>query len=301
MFKHILVPLDGSELAESALPAAKYLGGVFHARVILIHIIEPHASATVHGDRHLTEPKEAESYLDRICRQLLSSGVNAEYHIDTVKTSGVAGEIVIHQQELTPDLIIMCTHGPQDLWRLLFGSIAQKVVAAGNIPLLLIRPESSGIQKSFVCHTLLAPADRNRIHEPGLGVATDLAQATGAQLHLLSILPTFGRLKGRLATSSRFMPVTTTAFIKLAEEEFKIYLMQQASRLQALGITVSTAIHSGDAASVIAETAEKIDASMIVLGTHGKAGTRAFWNDSVGAKIQKLTQRPLLLVPVRKK
>ena len=69
MFKNILVPLDGSSLAEVILPAARSLGGHLGARVTLLHVVEPSAPATIHGERHLGAAEEARDYLKKIARQ----------------------------------------------------------------------------------------------------------------------------------------------------------------------------------------------------------------------------------------
>lgn len=66
MFKHLLVPLDGSRLAESALLAAASLAQNLGASVTLIHIIECDAPVEVHSDRHLANPDEAVDYLKDI-------------------------------------------------------------------------------------------------------------------------------------------------------------------------------------------------------------------------------------------
>ena len=60
MFKHLLVPLDGSPLAEAALPAAAYLAQKLGASVTLLHVIEQDAPQEIHGERHLTDPDEAQ-------------------------------------------------------------------------------------------------------------------------------------------------------------------------------------------------------------------------------------------------
>ena len=74
MFKHILVPLDGSGLAESALPAAVALATALDSRVTLIHIIEAGASPSIHGERHLTDTTEAQDYLEETGRRAFPSG-----------------------------------------------------------------------------------------------------------------------------------------------------------------------------------------------------------------------------------
>ena len=65
MFKNFLVPLDGSVMAESVLPAVAQLSVLFKTRIILIHVIEKDAPQKIHGDRHLTDATQAQIYLDK--------------------------------------------------------------------------------------------------------------------------------------------------------------------------------------------------------------------------------------------
>jgi nucleotide-binding universal stress UspA family protein len=299
MFKHILVPLDGSSLAEAALPAAAYMAHVLHVRVTLIHIIEQDALTTVHGEHHLTMAGEAERYLKDVASRAFGPEVAVECHVHVEAMSNVSRAIVEHQSELSPDLIVMCTHGKSGLRRVLFGDIAQQVVASGNLPLLLVRPGEATSPQSFSCDMILAPTDGDRVHEQGLVVACKLAQITGAKLHLFSVVPTASVLSGRDATTQRFMPGTTSTMLDMAEAELRTYLQQQLVQIQQQGVAVSTEVRRGEPAAMIAEVAETSNASLIVLGTHGKAGTTAFWHDSIGAKVVTQTKRPLLLIPVR--
>ena len=69
MFKHILLPLDGSQLAEAALPVVVYLADKLKAQVTLLHIIEKNAPASVHGQRHLTNEAEACQYLQEVAEK----------------------------------------------------------------------------------------------------------------------------------------------------------------------------------------------------------------------------------------
>ncbi len=298
MFKHILVPLDGSELAEAALPAARYLAGALKAKVTLVHVIEEDAPTTVHGERHLVSAREAESYLAGISRLAAAQGTEVTCHVHAAATGNVAHAIVAHQDELTHDLIVMCTHGHSGLRRILIGSIAQQVVAEGSKPVLLIRPEGKGRDLPFDIRVILAPVDGDPAHERGLDAAMELARATGARLQLLSVVPTMGTLAGRDATMGRFMPGTTHAILELAEKDLKAYLKRQAARLKEAGLPAAAELCHGDTAPTIATVADALNASIIVLATHGKAGNEAFWTNSVGAGVQAQTRRPLLLLPV---
>ncbi len=299
MFKNILVPLDGSELAEAALPAARFLAGALAARVTLVHVIEQDAPSTIHGERHLRTPEEAEAYLRAASELAVPPGSSVACHVHAAATSDVVQSLVEHGEEFAPDLIVLCTHGRGGLRRMFIGSIAQQVAGTGRVPVLLIRPNGSSRDSAFDIKTILAPLDGESSHQQGLDVGLGLAKPVGAKLHLLSVVPTLNSLSGHDATMGRFMPGTTQAILQLEEKELKAYLAQQASRIQQAGVPVTAELRCGDVSPTIVEAAERIDAGIIVLATHGKAGNAAFWTNSVAARVQANTKRPLLLVPVK--
>ena len=299
MFQHILIPLDGSALAECALPAGRYLAKRLGAELTLIHVIEKGAAPTVHGERHLTDMEEAAAYLQETCSLAGSPQLTVGCHVHAVATGDVARSIVEHQDELAPDLVVMCTHGSGGLKRMLLGSIAQQVVAMGITPVLLIRPDGQRRGAPFSIETILAPLDGNPAHEQGLDAAADLARATGAKLQLLSVVPTLGSLAGRDATMGRFMPGTTQAMLQIAESDLRNYLTEHVSRIRQSGVPADAELRFGDATFGIVAAAASLDAGIIFLGTHGRAGNEAFWANSVAAKVQAQTMRPLLLVPLK--
>jgi nucleotide-binding universal stress UspA family protein len=299
MFKHILLPLDGSTLAESVLPAAAYLAGVFGAKITLVHIIEKDGQAVVHGERHLTQPAEAEAYLAQIRQRAFAPETAVSLHVHESAMQDVAQGIVEHEDELTPDLILMCSHGRGGLRDLLFGSIAQQVITAGRVPVLLVRPPAVDGQPPFECRSILAPTDGQPHHEVGLLTAARLAQTTRARLNLIAVAPTLETLAGRQAATGRFMPGATRTMLEIVEDELEAYLGGMAERFKAEGIEVSSLVGRGDPAALIARNAETTHADLIVFATHGKAGTKAFWAHSIGAKVLAQTVRPVLLVPIK--
>lgn len=298
MFKHLLVPLDGSKLAEAALPAAVFLAGACNARVTVIHIIEQDAPPAVHGERHLTHSDEAQTYLAEIGRRFFPAHVRFDSHVHASPMKDVARGIVLHQSELAPDLVIMGTHGRGGLRDLLFGRIAQQVVAAGNLPVLLIRPAEDDTGQPFVCRRILAPTDGDPDHALGLRMAFDLARAVAARLDLLGVVPTLNQLTGRTATTSRFAPGTSQVMLEIAEADLGRFLQQQVTDFRKAGVTAGARLEHGDPAATIAAAAEKLDADLIAFSTHGKSGAAAFWNQSIGARVMARTRRPMLMVPV---
>lgn len=296
MFKHILVPLDGSRLAEAALPVAARLARLGNSRVTLMHLVEQEAPSAVHGEHHLREAGEARAYLEEVRSRLASPLVNWELHVHGPAATDVAGGIVAHEEELQPDLIVMCTHGPGRLERLLRGSLAQQVVALGRTPLLLVRPGAE-INEEFTLRNILLPLDGTGRHEGGLAVAMELAKACLCRLQLLAVVPSAAVLAGPQASLARFLPGATRAMQELAAANLQEYLEGVQGRAEERGIVASVELRHGDVAEAIVRAAADGSADLIILGTHGKAGTRAFWANSVAARVQGRTELALLLVP----
>jgi len=297
-FTHLLTPLDGSHLAEAVLPAARYWAQALHATVTLFHVIERNAPETVHGDRHITQPAEANAYLAAVA-QTFAPDVPINYHVHADETRNVARNIVDHAKELRADLVVLCTHGKGGLHTWLFGSIAQQVIALGNTPVLLIHPEEHVRSAPFACRRLLTPLDGDPEHEQGIQVAVHLAQKLGAELHLVMVVATRDTLPNERLATARLLPGATAAFLDITEQGAQAYVAQQVAQLKGLGLTVTSAVRRGDPATAIAEDARQTQADLIVLGTHGKSHMDAFWSGSTTPKLSNRTKLPLLLVPVR--
>jgi len=298
MFKNLLVPLDGSRLAEAALPAAAYLAVTLGARVTLVHVIERDAPREVHGERHLTDPDEARNYLDKASAGAFTADTHVEIHVHTSEVSNVALSIAEHIGELGSDLIIMCTHGRGGLRAWMFGRIAQQVVGLEKAPILLVQPSGTGTVPTFPLRRFLVALDGNPEHEQSLNVAADLAKTCGAELSLIMAVHTYGTLSGEQAATAKMLPGATQALLEIAEQEAKGYLRMLEKRLQADGLVVKSEVRRGNPAEIIVETAKQIDADLIVLATHGKTGMDAFWSGSATPTVTSRSPIPLLLIPV---
>jgi len=298
MFTNIMVPLDGSRLAEAALPAAAYLAAAAGATVTLLHVLEQHPPAAVHGERHLARADEAETYLADVAQRVFPPGVPVTCHVHTTAMTDVVRGLAEHVAELAPDLVIMCTHGRGGLRALLYGSIAQRVVAESSVPLLLIRPAGPAAA-GFACRHILAPFDGDPAHARGVETAGELALLCRAELHLVFAVPTVGTLGAEQAAPSRLLPAASRTLLDLASREARACLAGWLQRLQARGVTATGEVRRGRPVRVIVRAAAARQADLIVLATHGKAGSRAFWAESMAQQILHHTPQPLLLVPVR--
>lgn len=294
MFKHLLVPLDGSRLAKAAVPAAAGLAKKGNAAVTLLHIIERDAPEKVHGEHHLQNAGDAEAYLGRIAREHFS-GLRTHCHVHTAETKDVARGIADHLLELDPDTVVMSAHGRGGLHDFLFGNIAQQVVALGSMPVLLVRPGNG-----FSCRRILIPHDGEPAHEPALNAGTAFARLCGAEVRLVMVVPTRGTLSGMEAAAGQLMPRAARAVLELAQQEALEHLRGHAEELKREGVSAAAEVLRGDPASCIVEAGEAFKADVVVLGTHGKSGTKAFWEGSVAARVAGKTKASLLFVPVGK-
>jgi len=297
MFKNILVPLDGSHLAEAALPAASSLAEKLNTPVTLLHIIEENAPEVVHNERHLSHPEEAEAYLQDLAKHSFPADVKVNWHVHNVGVTDVTAGIVEHIGEFDPGIVIMCAHGRSGIRDMLFGRIAQQVVAKGTTPLLLLQPMTSR-RKPFNLRRILIPLDSESIHDDSLPYAKNLAKAYNAELYLLCVIPTLSTLHGDEAATSTILPSTTNALLDIEEDHAKKHFQGHLNEMIAEGFRTTAEIARGDPAQTIVNVAEQSDADLIVLSTHRRAGIDAFWARSVAPHVARRTKIPLLLIPL---
>jgi nucleotide-binding universal stress UspA family protein len=297
MFGHFLIPLDGSRLAEAALPAAASLAQKLAARVTLMHVIERNAPREVHGQSHLKDAGQARSYLEQVARCFPPS-IQVDLHVHEAEVDNVARSIVEHVDELQHDLVIMCSHGRGRALHLFLGSIAQKVIGMGTRPVLITHPDEKGEPPPFDCRHILVPLDSDPGHAQALPVSRELAQVCHASLHLAMVVPHFTSLAGEMATTSRMLPGTTARMLEMATQEAEEYLHTLLNELQDRGFVASAHVLRGDPAKLIVEAALQAQVDLIVLATHGKTGMKAFWSGSVAHRICGLSRIPLLLIPI---
>jgi nucleotide-binding universal stress UspA family protein len=299
MIRHLLVPLDGSPLAEAALPAAALLAERLRAKVTLLHAIERNPPSEVHGQPHLRSEAEAETYLQAAARNF-PPGVTVERHVHAAEVDNVAGSIVDHAKELGQDLIVMCSHGRGKALHLLLGSIAQKITSLGLCPVLLTRPDAKGGPAPFSCDPMLLPLDDDPDHAQAIPVALDLAAACSSRLLLATVVPGFHDLAGQRAVTSRFLPGTMSRLLDLSVTQAQERLGIQVQALAESGVQAAGRILRGDPAKAIVDLAAEFAAGVIVMATHGSTGLAALLEGRVAHKVCSLTNTPLLLVPVRR-
>lgn len=301
MFRHLLVPLDGSEMAEAALPAAAFLAEKFASRVTLMHVVERNAPSEVHGQPHLKNAREAFAYLSELSQREISKGIAVDFHVHEAEVDNVAGSVVAHADELKHDLIVMCSHGRGKSLHLFLGSIAQKVIGLGSLPVLITHPDQQGGAPPFSCRNILVPLDGDPDHAKALPVAKEIAKACQAALHLVIVVPRLSSLAGDAKLSSRMFPTTASRMLEMEDKDAQELINSETQSLRSQGFAVSGHVLRGDPAEMIADAADVSSVDLTVLATHGKTGMAAFWEGSVAHRVCCFSRVPLLLIPLASK
>ncbi|MBI4637741.1 MAG: universal stress protein [Candidatus Rokubacteria bacterium] len=142
MYKRVLIPLDGSPLAEAILPFIVDIAGPLDLDVVLLRVVHPIPPEVIEGSRHVVledveaRLRDARAYLAPVASELTTKGVRVRAE---VRRGEPVTEIVAGAHETGADLIAMTTHGRSGLGRLLFGSVAEAVLRQAETPVFLMR------------------------------------------------------------------------------------------------------------------------------------------------------------------
>ncbi len=294
MFKRILVPLDGSRLAETVLLTGNYLSQHCDARLLFFTVIEKGGSASIHGERHLSNIDEAQEYLKQLAARQ-ENPQNIEIHVHETEQEHVPRSIIAHAEELKCDLILLCAHGSGGLRDFFIGSIAQQVIQRGNTPVFFLRPEFLPEDGTFTgIKKILVPLDGTDLHTSTLHLAIQIAFKCSALLRFVTVVPTVSTLPADAAQTGLFLPATMTAVLDLAQRGAKDSLIDAVNTALEKGVNASGVVRRGDAALEILKEAERAD--LIIMSTHARVNWDAFWEESVTPKVMVRSHSAMLLI-----
>ena len=298
MFKQMLVPLDGSPLAERVLPVACAMAVKCGATLTLLHVLEKHARPTVHAERHLTEPDEAEAYLREATAKLACGAPRVEHHVHTDRVGHVGRSIVDHANEIGADVVALTTHGAGGVRRALFGSIAQKVLAHWPRPILLLPSLYADGRGNQKLEQFLVPVDLDPSHAPAVNLALDLAHTCQAEVECLGVAATAATLTGGRSATAQVQPFAMAALLAAEEDEYAERFRQIESAAAALSVSVRSVTDTGPAGPRILREIDHRSPDLVIFGSHRRRGLDAAFTGSVGQQLCNRSKSPLLVVPV---
>ncbi|MBN1657904.1 MAG: universal stress protein [Anaerolineae bacterium] len=300
MSGRILVPLDGSPLAEQALSCATMLARGLPAELLLLRAVwvPPDVVEVLHASvvklDAITEQLEAEAdaYLMPLVEQLRDGGLQAR---STVEVAPPAEAIVDSAARENVDQVVMATHGYSGIKRWTHGSVAERVLQSVGVPVLLVRATEQGASAEsrhpMVCKRILVPLDGSPVAEQILPTVTVLARAFGSSLTLFQV--PIAHVSGWM-TGEWYFPVQ--GVLDTAEADVQAYLDLVASGLQGQGFDVHTATAIGSVADCIIDYAESNQVDLIAMCTHGRTGLARWALGSVADRVLRAGSTPILLV-----
>ncbi|MDQ6693837.1 MAG: universal stress protein, partial [Chloroflexota bacterium] len=205
----------------------------------------------------------------------------------------VAVSVAAHTGELQADLVALCTHGRGDFRRAVSGSIAQQVLRKVDIPVLLVRPQ---MQSPTKLNTVMLPLDGTPGAEVALALASEISRHCASRLRLVGVVPTVGTLRGDRSASARLTPMSSAVALDTEEEDTLGYLQRAVEELGSRGIEADMVVRRGDTVQMLADEAQKSNAGLTVIATHGTAGIGAIWAGSIASGLINRLDHPLLLV-----
>jgi nucleotide-binding universal stress UspA family protein len=283
MWKKILVPIDGSDLAELALPYSRELASVFNSELTLLYVSEPS------DDEHL---HMHQLYLEKLAGQMKK----VVKRVSPVVISGKpVEEIVKYTEKNDIRLIIMASHGSSGIIPWATGGIADKVIDAIGVPLLLIKerkPRPKTKEKHLISRILL-PLDGSEAGEAAITRVKELKSRLEAEVTLLEVVPKGRHLRTVGGLDYILYPEPELETFKA---EAKTYLDKVYKRLQRSKGELKVEIRSGEVAKEILNFAKKKKASLIAISTHGHSGMTKWVFGSTAQKIIADSPIPVLVV-----
>jgi nucleotide-binding universal stress UspA family protein len=285
-YRKVLVPLDGSELAERAIPYAKNLAKTKGSEVILFTV-------SIASVEQLDRPIKA--YLELNSNELQSQGIKAS---TAIAYGDVADEIISFADKNNIDLIIISTHGYSGIKRWVLGSVARKVLYGTCVQVLLTKSKSPKVSQVEL-KKLLLPLDGSPFAEAPITFIDDLTKGTKTEIVLTTVC------EPPLVPSYGDRPINPTwkkhrdALWTDTQQQASEYLEKIKNRLAKQGMKVKSQVIPGELGKVaesIMKAAQKENVDLIAMATHGRTGVSRWVYGGITNRIVEQSLQPVLLI-----
>jgi nucleotide-binding universal stress UspA family protein len=303
MFQKVLVPLDGSELAEQALGQAAAIVRGSHGALDILLVHEPVPFEGL-GDApwNATLFTAEKKYVESIANEI-SAGAGVS--VTSAVAQGARVDMICKRvREISADLIVMTSHGRTGLSRAWLGSTADGVMRHSATPVLMLRPvkkvrKAARLAAQHLFKHVLVPLDGSALAADALSSATALAGSTGAAITVLRVVMTVPLIT--VDTDGSFVypypfVATDDAATKNLVNQAKKELTEVVRHLVEEGISKveSEVVVAGNAAEAIIDFARGHGVDVIAMSTHGRGASRVFLG-SVADKLIRASGLPMLV------
>lgn len=299
MFRTILVPLDGSELAEQALPLAQHVAAATGAELELVRVHVPPTAWDIYADAMAAGPEVHDSapvevaYLEEQARKARQVGLT----VNTTLLDGDVAPAIARRARAVADLIVMTTHGRGPFSRLWLGSVADRLLRSLEQPILLVRPtmEAWAVASTPPYRRILVPLDGTEGSEAALEPALALGTPGTTEYVLVRVL--------NVPVPALAVPIPMAVETEPTEREearAAEKLETVAAGLRVRGFQARGCVEvRGGAAEGILSAAERELPDLIVLATRAPGRVERMLLGSVADKVVRAAREPVLVVPAK--
>jgi nucleotide-binding universal stress UspA family protein len=306
MFQQLVVPLDGTPFAETALAPARALACAFGSRILVVRAVPPaglpRTAPQLNGAVNLERVDEADAYLREVAANLRTAGFDAEMVLYITEP----GAAIARAAEVGhADAIVMTAHPRWKADLLDDTSTTLQVLARSRIPILAWRAEVDAARQgneqwallARVESSILVPLDGSRFAEAALETAETLARTFGSYLVLVRAVEGPAAPVGAMTGESVYAMGEADAEKEQAARE---YLRGVQAQIERRGLGVTLVVRQGTALGVIDRAWRECDASLIVMASHGNTGIASSFLGGVAAQVIEEVGAPVWVVrPVR--
>ncbi|MDA1258042.1 MAG: universal stress protein [Chloroflexi bacterium] len=306
-YRRILLPLDGSGVAKSAVATAAAMSRMFNSELLLVTVLHesvklPRSVAAGSGSSdsevegvagsEQSARSTAASYLEQLAKDLRETGVHAS--CATVVNTDPASEIVLTARDRGAQMIVMASRGRSGLVRGLLGSVTDRVIHSSPIPVMVVPADGGHNADGWTPQSIIAPLDGSELAETALPHVESISRAANIPITLVRAVPfptTYG--------GDPYGGLPAGLFESAAEDEkeAKRYLSTIATRLRARGRIIETHVSNGHPRSEITQIAQDTSDSIVVMTTRGVSGLTRWVVGSIADSVVRSSGVPVLVIP----
>ena len=297
MYEKVLVPLDGSEMAEGALLYAEQLAGRLGSEITLVYVNELSSYLKENLIQSYLQ-KMVEVTKEGVSRYRSAPGISPSIEVKSVIVPGSPAETIIEYADSNNmGSIIMSTHGQSGIKQWALGSVAERVVRATTKPVLLVRANILGLnmREKGLFNKVLVPLDGSIESEAIIPYVEEFAPRLNVNVILLRVLARGYRMPDNYAPLSYEQ-------LEADKVSANAYLDRVGAHLKEKGVSVMTELRSGieirsdNAAEQIIQLANEAQADLVAMTTHGRSGVEQKVFGSVAERVLYEGNTPLMLV-----
>lgn len=299
----LLVPLDGSELAECVLPAVENLvAGDKKTHVTFIYVVMPLDVPMAEGSYKKKIESDAKAAASSYLKRLTAKAPFKGHCSSEVLVGKAADKIISYASANKMDIILMATHGRSGIGQWIYGSVAEKVIHGAKIPIWLVKAAGCKLTYKNKELRVMVPLDGSKVAEsvlPYLQVMKKEMPHNKLDFILTRVSEIFSPpISYPVPTNLSWDEYLRYETIR-SRELCRNYLKGIKSKLAKNKILTRTQVPEGNPAEVLIKYAKKNSIDLIIMSTHGHTGFSKWAFGSIAEKVLKGADCPILLVKVK--